>query len=159
MRLVFPDYLSVSFDYDKSDTIPCYINRMPYMNSNIPSEIFHASVLKFYILPRQQQNMIQRVNLLFIWMKNQVSECTSITSFWKKIFREKNYSNSEVYRYSWQIYHAFLVVVFLCMCMYFICVYMFVKCVICVEFVCMCICCTVFELQFFNRLSFKDSQF
>ena len=159
MQLVFPDYLSVFFDYDKSDTILRYINRMPYMNSNIPSKIFYASDLKFYILPRQKQNMIQHVNLLFIWMKNQVSEFTSITSLWKKIFREKNYSNSEVYRYSWQIYHAFLVVVFLCMCMYFICVYMFVKCVICVEFVCMCICCTVFELQFFNRLSFKDSQF
>ena len=132
MRLVFPDYLSVSFDYDKSDTILCYINRMPYMNSNIPSKIFYASDLKFYILPRQKQNMIQRVNLLFIWMKNQVSECTSITSLWKKIFREKNYSNSEVYRYSWQIYHACLVVaIFVYVYVFYMCVYVCKVCYMC----------------------------
>ena len=30
--------------FDKRDALPFYINRMPYLDSNIPSKIFYASI-------------------------------------------------------------------------------------------------------------------
>ena len=53
---------------------------MPYLGSNIPSNIFYASI-NFEILPIARKtsdliNMIASVNILLIQMTKQRSECT-----------------------------------------------------------------------------------
>ena len=60
--------------FDKRNVFPFYINRMPYLDSNTPSEIHYAAIgsenLGIARTAAERINMVIRVNLLSIRMKN-----------------------------------------------------------------------------------------
>ena len=70
---------------------PFYINYMSYLDSNIPSKIFCASisseVLRIARTTTDLNNMIKRVSHYLIRMKKQGSEYTRIVSSLRKIFK------------------------------------------------------------------------
>jgi len=76
--------------YDKRDSFPFYINRVPFLESNIPSKIFYASVsseiLRIARTTSDLHNLIPRVNSLLHRMKTQGSECIQIISLLKKLY-------------------------------------------------------------------------
>ena len=74
--------------FDKRDAYPLYINCMSYLDSNIPSKIFNASIGSDILhIARTATtdliNMVKRVNILLIEMKKQG---THIISLLKKRF-------------------------------------------------------------------------
>ena len=79
--------------FDKRDAFPIYINRIPWLDNNIPSQMFYASI-DFEILHITRTttyliNTVKRVGISLIQMKKQCSECTRITSLLKKIFGKR----------------------------------------------------------------------
>ena len=61
---------------------------MPHLDSNIPSKTYAATcseILRNVRTTAELISIIERANLLLIWMKNQCSECTRIISLLKKI--------------------------------------------------------------------------
>ena len=76
--------------FDQRNTLPIYINHMSYLDRNIPSKIFYASIgseiLNIVRITTDLVNMVTHVNLLLIWMKKKGNECTRVISLLNKIF-------------------------------------------------------------------------
>ena len=76
--------------FDKRDAFPFYINRMPYIDSNIPSKIFYAcigsEILRIARTTSEKNDMIHCVNQLIIRMKKQGSQHERFISLLKKIY-------------------------------------------------------------------------
>ena len=75
LSIGFHDWKFTTKLFDKRDTFPFYINCKSYLDSNIPSKIFSASVgseiLGIARTTIDLINMVTRDNLLLIWVKNQ----------------------------------------------------------------------------------------
>ena len=76
--------------FAKRVAFPIYNNRIPYLDSYIPSKLFIDSVksemIRIVRTTSDLINMITHANLLLIWMKKQGSECDCIISLLEKIF-------------------------------------------------------------------------
>ena len=76
--------------FDQRNTLPIYINHMPYLDRNIPSKIFYTSIgseiLNIVRITTDLVNMVTLVNRLLIQMKKKGNECTRIISLSNKIF-------------------------------------------------------------------------
>ena len=71
--------------FHKRDAFFFYINRMPYLDNNIPSEKSYASVgSQIFCVGRTTTDLLRRVNLLLIWMKKQSIKCICINSQLKR---------------------------------------------------------------------------
>ena len=75
---------------DKIDALLFYINGVPYLDSNISSNVYDASIgseiLHIARKATDLVNLVTRVNLLLIQRKKQDSECTRINPLLKKMF-------------------------------------------------------------------------
>ena len=75
---------------DKIDPFPFHVNRMPYLDSNIASKIFHVSIgseiLSISRTTTHLTSIKAGLNLLFLQMKKQSSKITCIISLVKRIF-------------------------------------------------------------------------
>ena len=82
------------------DAFPYYISRIPYLDSNIPSKIFRASlnfeILRIVTTRTDLSNMVKCVNLLLIPIKNQGSICARIISLLKEIFGKHSKAFNEL---------------------------------------------------------------
>ena len=78
--------------FNKRDAFPFYINRMPYLDNNIPSKTFYTSIsseiVRMARTTSELINMVTHANILLICMKKQGNECTRIISLLKKIFEK-----------------------------------------------------------------------
>ena len=76
---------------DERYFFPFYINRVPYMDSNITSKTFCASISSEILHISWKTTdliiMVARANLLLVWMKKE-RYCTNIIASFKKIFSE-----------------------------------------------------------------------
>ena len=81
--------------FNKRDAFPCFINRMPYLDSDIPSEIFYALIGSHILCIARtatwQSSMVTRVNILLIRMKKEGIECTHIIAFLKTQIFQKDF--------------------------------------------------------------------
>lgn len=95
--LVNPCFCTCQYDrkyttelFDKSDHSPFHINCMSYLDSNFPSRNFYASIgsaiLCIVRTITDLSNMVKCINLLFIRMKEQGSECICTILLFKNIF-------------------------------------------------------------------------
>ena len=130
---------------------PFHFNRMLYLDSNIPSQIFYASIesenlrIARTATTKELINVVTRVNSLLIRMKNQGSEHILTISLLKKVFR-KHFKI--IHKFTVQLMNlssSFLCNYFyLCVYVYFMCIVCAYVCFMCVIYVCMCICCNIF---------------
>jgi len=76
--------------FDKRDSFPFYINRMPFLDSNMPSKIFYSAVgseiLRIARATTEPNDFKHRVVNLLVRMKKQGSEHQRILSLMKKIY-------------------------------------------------------------------------
>ena len=76
--------------YDKRDTFPFSITRMPYKDSNIPSRMFYgcigAEILRIARITTDKSKFIEHTNILLKRMKAQGSSLTFIQRMLKKIY-------------------------------------------------------------------------
>ena len=76
--------------FDKKDVFSFYINRIPYLDINIQSKIFYASIgFEIILTARTIANLINMVTCadsLLIPLIKQSSDCTRIIWLLKKIF-------------------------------------------------------------------------
>ena len=76
--------------FDKRDSFPFYINRMPFLDSNMPSKIFYASIgseiLRIVRTTTELNDLKNRVDELLTRMKKQGTEQGRLVSIIKKLF-------------------------------------------------------------------------
>ena len=125
--------------FDQRNTLPIYINHMPYLDRNIPSKIFYASVgseiLNIVRITTDLVNMVTHVNLLLIWMKKKGNECTRIISLLNKIFVKYFKIYHKLSFKSNEFIKLFSLELFVDMCMYmhiFMCICKYLLCNLCV---------------------------
>ena len=94
--------------FDKRDGFSSNINRMPYLDSNLPSKIFYSSfgseLLHTIRTTADLADMVTRVNVLLRPMKIQGRKGFRIISLWKKVFRK----HFQVFHKFWDIANGFI---------------------------------------------------